>query len=117
MSVERLIDEEKLERVEADPHGAQQALEEATKHARSAELVAATDPNGAFQLAYDGARKAVIAQLRRDGFRVRRGEGNHAVTAEFAVAAIDEALGERLERMRRPSSAARRKIPHPARRA
>lgn len=104
MGVERLIDQRRLERVEADPGAAQQALAEAAKHADSAELIANDDPNGAFQLAYDAGRKAVMAHMRRAGVRVRRGEGGHATTADYAAAAIDPTLGERLDRMRRRRS-------------
>ena len=101
MSIERLLNDRVLERVEPDEEGAAQALDEATKHASSAELISPTDPNGAFQLAYDGARKAVTASLRREGLRVRKGEGSHQVTAQYAAMAIDAKLGERLERARR----------------
>lgn len=84
-----------------DPQGAEQALIEAEKHAQSARVIAAADPNGGFQLAYDAARKAVTAKLRSDGLRIRRGEGGHVATAEYAVAELDAELGDRLERLRR----------------
>lgn len=96
-----MITEGLLERVEPDSAGAEQALNEATLHASSADLISGSDPHGAFQLAYDAARKSVGANLRRAGLRVRKGEGGHQITAAYASAAIDRELGERLERMRR----------------
>ena len=91
----------RLERVEPDLDGAALAREEAARHADSAELIVETDPNGAYQLAYDAARKAVMSKLREEGLRVRKSEGGHAITAEFARIAIDGELGLRLESMRR----------------
>ena len=101
MTVESMVEAGSLERVAPDVDGAALALEEATRHASSAEQIATSDPNGAYQLAYDAARKAVMAKLRQQGLRVRKGEGGHALTADFARVAIDEELGKRLESMRR----------------
>jgi hypothetical protein len=90
-----------LVRVEVDPDGAGSALEEALRHVDSAGAIRLTDPNGAYQLAYDAARKAVMSHMRRNGIRVRRGEGAHAILASYAALAIDEGLGKRLDGMRR----------------
>jgi len=64
-------------------------------------MIAGSDSSGAYQLAYDGARKAVVSSLRRTGLRVRKGEGAHAITAAYASVAIDEELGDRFESARR----------------
>lgn len=90
-----------LERVEPDHGGALTVTEEARRHLASAETISGSDPNGAYQLAYDGARKAVAAHMRRGGVRIRRGEGAHAVTAAYASEALDPGLGRRLDAMRR----------------
>ena len=96
-----MVERGALERVEPDPEGAQAALDEARRHARSARAIAGSDLNGAYQLAYDAARKAVLVRMRRDGLRVRRGEGAHALTAEYARRELDDPLGRRLDAMRR----------------
>lgn len=101
MTFDEMIEQGELERVATDDGAADVALEEARLHVRSARVIAGEDPNGAYQLAFDAARKAVMARMRRVGVRVRRGEGGHLVTAKFAAAAIDEDLGRRLEAMRR----------------
>ena len=101
MTLEEMLGNGELERVEPDKDAADLALVEARRHVASARAIAATDPNGAYQLAYDAARKAVVADMRRVGVRVRRGEGAHALTARYAGSAIDEELGTRLDQMRR----------------
>ena len=75
MSIEELIRRGDLESVDPDDDGAQTALEEARRHVRSARAIAVSDPNGGYQLAYDAARKAVMASMRSSGLRVRTGEG------------------------------------------
>lgn len=101
MSLQAMIEARRIEQVEPNAEEAALALDEAARHATSAEGIVATDPNGAYQLAHDGARKAVMPHMRRSGFRVRSGEGSHVITAEYATVAIDQTLGPRLERMRR----------------
>ncbi len=96
-----MIAQRLLERVEADPDSARAALGEAARHLESASEISARDPNGAYQLAYDGARKAVMGRLRLQGLRVRRGEGGHAVTAQYAGIAVGSELGTSLAAMRR----------------
>lgn len=90
-----------LERVEVDLELAAASVEESRRHLESARSIASTDPNGAYQLAYDAGRKAVVAHMRSEGWRVRRGEGGHALTATYAGHAFDEELGRRFEAMRR----------------
>jgi hypothetical protein len=101
MTLDEMVTRGELERVEPDGDGARAALDEARRHVESATEIGARDPNGAYQLAYDAARKAVVADLRRRGYRVRRGEGGHLLTAEYARTALDDGLGRRLEAMRR----------------
>jgi hypothetical protein len=101
MSVEEMFAQGELERVEPDEDTAALAFEEARLHVQSAGAIAATDRNGAYQLAYDAARKAVTAHMRRVGARVRRGEGAHVLTAKYAQYTLDVELGDRLESIRR----------------
>lgn len=90
-----------LELVDADFEGAALSLEEARLHLQSAQSISLSDPNGSYQLAYDAARKAVMSSMRAGGFRVRKGEGGHAITAAYAAEAMDPALGKRLDSARR----------------
>ncbi len=101
MTIDDMLGRGELERVEPDSQSAAESVEEARRHLESARAISGTDPNGAYQLAYDAARKAVVAAMRASGLRVRRGEGGHALTAAYAGAAIDGELGRRLEAMRR----------------
>ncbi len=90
-----------LELVDADRERAEAAIEEARKHVESARLIARSDPNGAYQLAYDEARKAVMSAMRSQGIRARKAEGAHAITAACAGVAIDVELGKQLDAARR----------------
>jgi hypothetical protein len=101
MTADEMIARGELQAILPDPAGARAALEEARRHVESAASIAPRDPNGAYQLAYDGARKAVMAHMRERGVRVRRGEGGHAVTARYVMQEIDAELGARLDGMRR----------------
>lgn len=101
MTVREMLDAGRLESVEPDAESAEAAREESSQHLESARTIAESDPNGAYQLAYDAARKAVMASMRREGVRVRRGEGAHAIAAEYAGHQLDHDLGRRLDAMRR----------------
>jgi hypothetical protein len=101
MTFDEMLRNGELERVEPDEDACVSALEEARRHIDSARAIASTDPNGAYQLAYDAARKAVVGNMRRSGVRVRRGEGARALTALYASGAMEEELGMRLDQMRR----------------
>jgi hypothetical protein len=65
--IEQLLREGELERVALSPALAQRLLDEVNRHLGSAELVSESDPTGAFELAYDGARKACAALLAVQG--------------------------------------------------
>ena len=101
MSLDELIAAGDLEDVAPDVEAAAASRDESRRHLESARSIKASDPQGAYQLAYDAARKAIVASLRRRGLRVRRGDGAHVITGRYARAAIDDALGRRFERMRR----------------
>jgi hypothetical protein len=96
----RLLDAGLLE--EVAPHGedALLRLDEAERHLASAEQIAATDPNGAFQLAYDAARKAATAHMLARGLRVTNQPGAHATTGRYALVTLGEAFAP-FDRMRR----------------
>lgn len=83
--IEQLLDAGRLTRVTASRELADQYLESARRHLASARSLAESDPEGAFQLAYDCARKSLAAILLNQGLRAS-GEGAHA-TIQQAVAA------------------------------
>jgi hypothetical protein len=67
-----------LEQVEVEEGVPKLELDVAFRHHKTAQLAAAVDPEGAFQLLYDSARKALQAVLFTKGLRVRRPpRGNH----------------------------------------
>ena len=96
----RLLEAGLLE--EVAPHGedALLRLDEAERHLASAEQIAAIDPNGAFQLAYDAARKAATAHMLACGFRVTNQPGAHATTGRYALVELGDAFAP-FDRMRR----------------
>lgn len=88
--VQRLLSEGVIRRVTSDETTAQAELQAAQTHLQSAETLSAADPNAAFQLAYDAARKAIAAHMRANGYRVGSGQGAHAKTGRYAAAALDD---------------------------
>lgn len=93
-SVDELIAAGAIVRV----HGDAKAARRDTVAARAA-AVAESDPVGAFSLAYDAIRKALVAHMRAHGLRVRSGVGAHYQTGRYGLAAlggrgVDDALGQ-----------------------
>lgn len=102
-----------LEEVEPDEAGAASELEQAARHVEAARVIVELDPNGAYHLAYDAARKAASAHMRAAGLRVRPNmPGAHATTALYVGAAVDERLGRRLDAMRRKRNRSEYGIAH-----
>lgn len=103
--VERLIDRGSLQRVSVDDAAADRLLGDATLHLNTAEsAIGAGDLSGAYQLAYDAARKSLTALLLFRGLRAK-GQGAHAtlIGAVGDVCADTEGVRvvARLDRMRR----------------
>jgi len=86
----KLVADGALRRVEADPTAARAELSAARAHLETAAAAASTDPNGAFQLAYDAMRTGITAHMRANGYRVGSGAGAHLKTGRYASAALDE---------------------------
>lgn len=77
-ALEALILSEQLERVLIGKPEAIRELTAALKHLDSANKIYLNDPAGAFQLAYDAARKCLQGLLALEGLRVRNPpRGNH----------------------------------------
>jgi hypothetical protein len=86
--VEALVAEGVLVRVPSDLDEARLELATAEMHLAGAEAAAAVDPTGSFTLAYDAARKAIVAHTRAKGLRVRPRFGAHYQTGRYARAAL-----------------------------
>jgi hypothetical protein len=95
----RLLDTGLMEEVERDEDGAFARLGDAERHLESAERIASEDPNGALQLAYDAARKAITAHMLARGLRVTNRPGAYT-TGRYAVAELGETFRP-FDRMRR----------------
>lgn len=81
----------------------QKELQAANRHYESALRILDRDPEGAFQLLYDSARKALQALLAAEGIRVRRPpNGNHYTFVKVANGGfVDEQVWAPLDWMRK----------------
>jgi HEPN domain-containing protein len=76
--LEKLLEENQLERVDIGEQEAENGLRVAYSHLESARLILDSDTPGSLQLSYDAARKALQAVLAKAGLRVRKPpRGNH----------------------------------------
>jgi hypothetical protein len=105
-SVETLIAAGLIEEVEPDSDGAATLVAECRRHLVSAAQIADRDPNGAYQLLYDAARKAIGAHMLARGLRAAaKRPGGHATTGEYGRREIDDPLAadavRRFDRIRR----------------
>jgi len=87
--VDALVREGRIERVEADRAAAVDKLEEARRHLDSSEVILESDPEGAYALLYDAARKAIDAHMLAAAYRVSKSRlGAHEATARYATAVL-----------------------------
>jgi hypothetical protein len=68
-TVDQLIRERSLERVPANRDHADLSIAQALQHVESVRAIAASDPTGAYAMAYDAVRKAFVAVLENQGLR------------------------------------------------
>jgi hypothetical protein len=101
VSIDDLIAARRLEQIPADPAGARSRLEAAQRHLQSAARVAEDDPDAAYALLYDAARKAVTAHMLAAGLRARNAPGAHEATALYASAVLPGRPPRELDRIRR----------------
>ena len=94
-TVDSLIGSGALERVPASQQAAEAELVRARTHVGSARQLSATDPEGAYTLAYDAARRALAAVLQNQGLRATS-RGGHTVIYEAVRAQLDPPLGSLL---------------------
>jgi hypothetical protein len=77
--VTALIKARRLQQVACDPDTVEILLASARRHIASAKLTAERDPEAAFCLAYDAARKSATALLNQQGLRPTAAGGHIAV--------------------------------------
>lgn len=102
-TIEQLLAKVWLQQVPASREHADRLLEQARRHVHSAGLTAQTDPEGAYALLYDAARKALWAILENQGLRPTAA-GGHLAAYDAIVAQLDPPMGGQLrpfDRMRR----------------
>lgn len=85
--IDRLLSRGQLTRVTANRTLADDYLRQARQHESSAATLLQADPEGAFQLAYDAARKSLAAILVNQGLRAS-GAGAHITTYEAVRAQL-----------------------------
>jgi hypothetical protein len=99
--IERLLDNNQLQRVPADATIVGALIASARRHVGSASRSAVDDPEGAFSLAYDAARKAATALLAHQGLRPTT-SGGHVVVVEAVNAQFPAVPGlKSIDRLRR----------------
>lgn len=94
--VDRLMTEGRIERVAANRELAELILMQSRRHLASAGALLESDETGAFQLAYDAARKAMAAILANQGLRAK-GMGAHATLLDVVMAQLHPPLGATFE--------------------
>ncbi|MDQ2838627.1 MAG: hypothetical protein M3Y42_07285 [Actinomycetota bacterium] len=78
-SIKALLVANNLQRVSPSREAAAGFLRAAGRHLDSALLVADTDPDGAYTLLYDAARKSLVAVLQAQGLRATSKGGHYAI--------------------------------------
>ena len=103
-ALEEMLSRGEVQRVPASRDAADRLIHQARAHLSSAKAVQGTDPDGAYVLTYDAARKALPAILENQGLRASS-RGGHVAVMEAVQAQLDPPLGKSL----RPFSRMRRK--------
>lgn len=101
--IEGMLREGYLEKVPPSRDMADRLIAQARAHLASARTLAHEDPDGAYVLMYDGARKALAGILENQGLRATR-KGGHLAVYDAAMAQLDPPRGPVLkpfQRMRR----------------
>jgi hypothetical protein len=105
MTLADLIRDGRVEPVQPDLRTALASLDEARRHLVSSPQIAGIDPNGAYALLYDAARKAIAAHMLAAGFRVTVRPRAHEAVGLYAVDALSSARASKsigyFDRMRR----------------
>lgn len=101
--VEQMLAAGDLQKVTASREHADRLLGQARRHVSSTQHAAVADPEGAYALLYDAARKALTAILENQGLRPTS-RGGHLAVYHAVRAQLDPPMGRVLlpfDRMRR----------------
>ena len=90
--VTKLIEDGEIEQVRPDQELADLLMDDAHRHLDTSRLVADADPAGAYQLAYDAARKACSALLAVQGLRATS-RGGHIAIRDVVLAQLGQGPG------------------------
>lgn len=90
--IDMMIVEGKVDRVHSDRKLADVYLSQAVKHLDTAKAAIDTDPVASLQIAYDAARKALVAVMENQGLRPTI-RGGHKAVEDTARAQLDPPLG------------------------
>lgn len=102
-TVEQMLADKELQRVPPSRQHADRLLAQATNHIGTARAAAQEDPEGAYALLYDAARKALTAILENQGLRPTA-RGGHLAVYHSVRAQLDPPMGgtvQPFDRMRR----------------
>lgn len=102
-TLEAMITRGRIERVPPSRSHADLLITQARQHLEAAQAIVRIDPTGAYQLLYDGARKALNAVLENQGLRATS-RGGHVAVLDAVAAQLDPPLGAVLrpfDRLRR----------------
>ncbi|WP_410607523.1 hypothetical protein [Amycolatopsis sp. lyj-109] len=91
-TIDALIARGSLEPVPASREAAEAELGRARTHVASALQLLDSDPEGAYTLAYDAARRSLAAVLQNQGLRATS-RGGHIAVYEAVLAQLDPPLG------------------------
>jgi hypothetical protein len=88
-TIAELVASGRLEQIAPDTNEARALVAHAHAHLESAAKIIDADPVGAYQLAYDAARKAVAADMAANGYRVKADRpGAQAAVVAYATEAL-----------------------------
>jgi hypothetical protein len=111
-TIDRLLFDQRLQRVPASREHADSMIAQARRYVASARLVASTDADAGYVLAYDAARKALTAVLENQGLRPTS-RGGHIALIDAVTAQLDPPLGATLRPVDRMRTR-RNRIEYPA---
>lgn len=100
--IDQLLSKGELERVAPNPEFAVATLALCDKHIATAQSSLESDPVAAVAVAYDAARKALVALLLAQGLRPTH-RGGHIAVTDAASAQLDppSRIGRQVDRIRR----------------
>jgi hypothetical protein len=107
--VARLIEQRHLQQVAADSEAAAALLASAGRHVESARRTAGADPEAAYALAYDAARKSATALLAHQGLRPTTA-GGHIAVVDAMRAQFPGVPGLAVVPVRQPGSGRRDRV-------